>query len=528
MCMVRILSWNIRTFGDPPSPGPAMRELAQIMLESQADVICIQEVQIGRDTPPLIGAPVSKDILVELMILVKYLHAMDPLAEWALQLSPINNSDVAKSMRDAYVFIWKTRPSKSKTAHDTPVVAIDMLMNPVILRQPGSDHFPGRRPGMMVFSVTGKAGDRPIPLNVVSWHAATPCNTIAKGGKVSSGCAIIELATLPEIGGELSRVSGREYVLVPCNELPETDTIVLGDFNYSFAESGALTAYANLLKNYIPCVCNPDRIIPTTYSTDPLKPFVGSSSYDNIYSLPSNRDFESGIVFAKNSHVFNFIAEQAIALGDASGLKYFARDVAWYLIFIDKYKKQYSESGLSDHLPVWADFKVGGGNTANPRIQPTNGDNNNCLFHATYGAPGDWGLYTDAEAADHRTALATWVAARTSANLGPARNDLIAAMIAQFQNVPAALELLDPLLEVDTDPFLVEGFAELVATYAGTIRTGRMLFWHEAALLAFQTGRTINLYRFLDGTYQPLVLNPGQGETFNIYHFGQHYFRYNP
>src|SRR5262245_8281540 len=313
MCIIRILSWNIRTFGAPLPTDVSLSGLVEIMLASQADIICVQEIQCGNYTSETIGASVSVEINTAVGKIHAGLSQLDAGADWQWCLSGINNSGRAHSMRDAYGVFWKSKPGGSKFGPANPLIAIAMLAAPLILRQASGDKFPGRRPGMMTFDLTTKPGAKPTAVNVISWHAATPCNKISKGGKVSSGRGIIELASLTEIGGVAYRSfdGGRTSQLIEINPLPEVDPIVLGDFNYSLAMSGAATAFENLLTKYQPCVSTASDIKITTYSADPTRPFVGTSSYDNIFLLRSHKAFNASLTYANSSGVHDFIAEKA-------------------------------------------------------------------------------------------------------------------------------------------------------------------------------------------------------------------------
>ncbi len=529
MCIIRTLSWNIRTFGAPLPTDVALRGLVEIMLASQADIICIQEIQCGNGASENIGAPVSGAIRTAVGQIHASLSQLDPGADWRWSLSGINNSGRAASMRDAYGFFWKTKPSGSAFRHADPLIAIAMLAEPEILRQQaGGDKFPGRRPGMMTFDLTTKASAKPTAVNIISWHAATPCNTIAKGGQVSSGRGIIELASLTEIGGVADRSydGGRTMQLVVINPLPKIDTIVLGDFNYSLAESGAATAYKNLLTNYQPCVSKDGDIKITTYSADPTKPFAGTSSYDNIFVLRNHLSFNASVTYANNCRTIDFIAEKARELGNASGIQYFANEAAWYVIYLDNFKRQYGTVGLSDHLPVWADFNVTEGTTATDRVLATSGLDNNCLMHATFGSVVH-DLYFDVDAANRRKTLANWIYDLNRITLAPVRQDLLSAMIVFFEDTPGVLNKLQYLLTNPwDDPFKYLEFVIAVELYVDSIRTGRMLYWHEAAILAHAAGISINLYRIVNGKYEAISLNGGQAQSVDIYHFGVHFFRY--
>lgn len=527
MCFIRVLSWNIRTFGERQPMDVVVRGLADLILKSCADVVCVQELQSGRDAPDQIGAPIGIGPFMAAIALWVGLTSRDAEAGWAFSISGLNNSGVANSMRDAYLFLWKQHPKLSVFGHLKPVEHIGLLQQPSILRRTGSDIFPGRRPGMIVLNALSAIGKKVVPFKVVSWHAATPCNSIKKNGAVSSGRGLIELATLTEIGGIAPRMVRRQWVNTPVNPLPAIDTIVLGDFNYSLDKTGAATAFANLLANFVPCVSQDGHIVRTTYSSNPTRPFENPSSYDNIFVLKAHDDFVPSLRFLNNSGAIDFIRQQAEELGQAAEIRYFATEAAWFVIFKDKYKKQYGTCGLSDHLPVWADFEVGDGTDSTDRICKTDGDNNNCLFNATLGTEV-LGTYVDILAANHRTEFANWLAGLNIGNLtADARAELLSAMIAHFEGLPRITNGLQTLLGNAADIFASAAFTSVIARYITSIRNGRMLYWHEAALLAIQRGITIRLFRNVPGQGFVFVpLNPGHGAPVDIYHFGVHFFHY--
>ncbi|MET3724602.1 hypothetical protein [Sphingomonas trueperi] len=533
MKKLRIVSWNLRTFGDPIPPDVALRYMAEIILVNlQADIICLQEIQAGTNVTTTIGCPVSPAIVGALDNLLVKLRAADPNALWQYELSGVNNSAKAKTMRDAYAFFWKERPSRSANPHADAPALIGALGSPVILRQPEQDLFPGRRPGMMTFEVTGEDSALPVVFNLISWHAATPCNVIGKAANgASSGRALMQLATLTEIGGVLrkDRSGGwGDYVWVEVNELPALDTIFVGDCNFTMAASKADVVYHNLTTNYQPCVSTFGNIVNTTYSADPSKPFAESSSYDNIFVLRSRLGkFTQSLSFNGTSGAFDFIADQARKLGSQIELAYFANDAAWYVCYLDFYKRQHAYYGVSDHLPVYADFDIGVGSAQNQQILPTSGADNNCLFHALFGTLFG-GVYVDATAATRRTNLANWIANAIATNFGAVRQHVLSVMINEFQGVPAWLAAAQNLL---TNAWLspaVYGFWDaMVLNYLQGIVNGRMLWVDEAAMLALQQGITIRLHFLNDGIFQELDLNPNHAVT-ELYHFGLHFFRYQP
>lgn len=534
MCNLRILSWNLRTFGAPIPPDVALRAIAVLMLESQADVIAVQEVQIGRDTTGQIGSDISSEVVDLLRQLCSLLDAGDPDAGWVFMVSGINNSNRAKSMSDAYAFFWKRYPARSKMAHDDPVQKISCLQDPVIIRRPGSDLL-GRRPGMIVFDVTAKADSVPVAVKVVSWHAPTPCNQVAKTGP-SSGRGIIDLGSIPEVGGVVmvDRTGGHQVAKAePGAPLPYIDTIVLGDFNFKMDASKAEIVYHNLLTNYQPCISSPDHIVTTTYSSDPTKPFKQPSSYDNIFALKRHGKFVPSLTFTGTSAAIDFIKIDAELLGQAAEIQYYPAEAAWYVVFIDLYKRQYAKTGISDHLPVWADFKLGQGTPpGTSSAKPTSGADNNCAFHALGALDGLTGMYVDPDAAQHRNDLADWILAAivpgNLARLTAIQDDLVRTLLDVYEVNPIATQHLRLCLDAAAQDLLQDDyFKSLVAHYIEILRQNRMLTWHEVAMLAQQRGITIRLWNSDAGAYVSRNLNEGHAVT-DVYHFGLHFFRYIP
>lgn len=523
MPTLRILSWNLRTFGSAFVSASKLQKIADIMMASQADVLCVQEVMIGGGVTGEVGAPISAGSIALVNALGARLQAGDPGGGWRCAVSGVD-SGVSDHMRDAHAFFWKTLPAKSKGAHADPVDAIELLVDPVILRQEGTDNFPGRRPGMVMLGVT--TGKNWFPFNLVSYHAPTPCNRFSKG--VGSGYGINSLATLPEIGGGMQYGTGWSWSYVDSGvPLPQIDTIVAGDFNYSMDQTWAEFTYQNLLTNYQPCVSNPKEVVYTTYGPSATEAFRLVSAYDNIFALKPHKAFTPTLTYAKSSTAIDFILQDSKLLGEAIG-EFWATQAAWFVIHRDLYNRQHAVEGLSDHLPVWADFTVGVGSATAARILPTAGSNNNCLFHAVFGAV-DNGFYVDAQAALHRTALATTLTGYNTALAFPSadvRRAILSAMVNDFDAYPAALTQLQVLLANTVNPFTDPGFQAFYLQYIANILGGRMLYVHEVELIALVHALTIDL-SFVDrGQIRTVTFNPGQAQTVTIYHQALHFSRW--
>lgn len=531
MAKLRIVSWNLRTFGDPAPPEVALQSIADIIVyQLQADIVCIQEVQSGSEAEPTIGADISPDIDESLAALCDALETREPEGGWVYTVSGLNNSEKSGTMRDAYAFFWKERPSASPRSHAAAPLMITCIQGTTILRQSGKDLFPGRRPGLIIMEVVAAANTAPVQFNLLSWHAATPCNTVGKAGKgPTSGRALMALATLKDIGGverkDRSGGWGTNYQWVAANPLPSIDTIFLGDCNFTASANKSDIVYHNLNTNYLPCI--PDDTI-TTYSADPTKPLQGTSSYDKIFVLRQHAGFRPGLSFEGTWGCFDFIAFQARQLGAAAEISYFPTETAWYVCYLDAYKKQHAKPGISDHLPVWADFTIGTASAQASKVKPTSGAANNCLFHAVYGTPDINGTYVDAAAAQHRTDFANLLEqAITAPNFATVRHNVLSAMIEEFQHQPSwrnAAQLL--LTNGSINPFGANIWAQMVAAYLTGIRSGRMLYVHEAEILAQQMTATFRLWFVAEGDYRNIVLNDGQIDERDIYHFGLHFFHY--
>jgi endonuclease/exonuclease/phosphatase family metal-dependent hydrolase len=529
MPTLRALSWNLRTFGSAYVSGPKLQKIADIILASQADVVCIQEVMIGDGVTGEVGAPISAASIALINRLNTALQTGDPGAGWACAVSGVD-SGVSDHMRDAHAFFWKTVPGKTKFAHSDPVDAVELLIEPVILRQEGQDNFPGRRPGMVTLGIT--AGKNWFPLNVISYHAPTPCNRFSKG--IGSGYGINSLATLPEIGGGMQYGTGWNWTYVDSGvPLPQIDTIIAGDFNYTMDDKWAQFTYNNLLTNYQGCVSTPGNVAYTTYGPDATQAFRLVSAYDNIFALQPHDGFKPALTFAKNSGTIDFILADSKLLGQAIGVLEVGTQAAWFVIHRDLYNRQHAAEGLSDHLPVWADFTIGVSTSSAANILPTAGSNNNCLFHALYGTLTN-GFYVDATAAQRRTNLAATLqgyatagAFPTGANLTGVRNAILASMINDFDQFPATRTLLQLLLANNTNPFTVPAFAFWYGQYIGNITGGRMLYVHEAELIACIDDVTVVLHYVDRGQNYSTTFNQGQMQDIPIYHQALHFSRYN-
>ncbi len=536
---LKVVSWNLRTFGIPKVPAAALDYIADIIVgDLNPDIVCLQEIQIGSYVGRTIGSKISVGITSQLDDLLNRLMTRQPLANWFYTVSGTNNSARAKSMTDAYAFFCKGTPSAQ--SHANAPYAITFLQAPRILRQNryGGDKFPGRRPGLITLDVTPTSGEPPVPFNIISWHAPTPCNTFGKTKHTtSSGRAINALATLDDIGGSMQiyrTVDGvRDYIFERQGPLPQIDTIILGDFNYRMDINYSDFVYRNLTDNFQPCVSTYRNTVLTTYSPDPNKPFQGSSSYDNIFVLKPHRNFRPGLSFTGNGGSFDFIAAAARAYNVVQPWTYAEMEEAWYVCYGEGYKLQYSKPGVSDHLPVWAEITVTQSSLGNSHIKATSSDGDNGVFHALFGVafPGfDGPVYYDGQAALHRQQFATYlVNTITPMGFATIRTPVVAAMIRYFATTPDYLASAKFLVTNPTfNPFGTDRWTEMVAAYIQGILGGRPIMVEELDLLALCFNSTIKLWFIDDAEYKSRIINDGQVNRGEIYQSGQSFFRYQP
>jgi endonuclease/exonuclease/phosphatase family metal-dependent hydrolase len=529
---LRILSWNIRTFGTYTPNAEDMRRIASIITNSQADIVCIQELMIGNGVIGQVGARISDQSLNIVRDLGTALGTADPNAGWSGAVSGVN-SGISDHMRDAYAFVWKSKPANSANVHAQPVDTITNLGDVVILRQVGTDNFPGRRPGMLTLSV--QAGTTVTPVNVISYHAPTPCNRFSKG--IGSGVGINALASLPEVGGGLWSSNGHVWTYeTDETDLPQIDTVVLGDFNFSMDQNQAASTYQNLLTNYQGCVSSPDSVVYTTYAPSGMDALRLVSAYDNLFVLKAHAQFAPALTFAQSGSI-DFIADAAKQLGDAIGFLPNDLDLgkitAWYVIHQDQYKRQHAQRGLSDHIPVWADLTVAAGGATASHIQPTVSADNNSLLHAVFGTAVN-GVYTDTTAAQRRTNLVTQLASYATnkafpsgGNLGQIRPAVLLSMLAVFGSNPVVNTGLNlALANTGINPFTDQDFTNLYGLYLATITQGRPFAVSEAAVVALALNATINVNSIERGQYVTATINPGAQTTATIFRQALQFYRW--
>jgi hypothetical protein len=433
--------------------------MARIILDSRADIVCIQEVQVDADAPNYIGADIGPKSRKSLQLLYACICALGHFeARWLGAVSGVNarksgatrlsGTDKKKrsSMRDAYAFFWQGNP---KSDNDDGFDEIRMIGDPDILLSEGFSL--ARRPGIATFLL--RSGAACFPVNIISWHAPT----------TDTAQAINLLATFPEIGG--TRYAQDEAsAQIP---LPEIDTIMLGDFNSNMEDDDARTVYRNLADNYQLGVGDFGTYAAlTTYSTrSPVGDVIRNvSAFDNIFLLKKSFSFNPQLLLvAQGGAVIDFIGDKARTIndsefqvlllspgtdvpgeesddgdsmeeGDGAGaielgeimdldeddgggamdlddplhdLEEEAVDEGetserLRIVFKRGKKNQHAVDGISDHLPVRSDFTWRSGATPSFSIAPTKSGCDS-LYHAVFGTLDQArGMYVDSRAVANR------------------------------------------------------------------------------------------------------------------------------
>jgi endonuclease/exonuclease/phosphatase family metal-dependent hydrolase len=322
---LRVMTWNLRTFGSNTLPNDIDR-IGEIIHTSGADIVCIQEVQIGA----LAGKKRGRDVdispniyqcLNDLRTVLNNLIL--PLgANWKYRVTGGNRGRQLEGngMRDAYAFFYLTNPS-AVPGHT--LTSID-AERPAILDSSAWSGF--RRPGRIHCSID--SGGTTHNVDIISIHGGTPANSIASSWTTRN---LVEFAG----GNFTNQVTGVVTKMYPP---PTNQTIVLGDFNYT-PDHGK--GYDGLKDTYYTLrYAGPGG---TTYSPIASNPPTRTGNiYDNI--LPMNvmtlpPGGATAIDFIAN-RIFSYLA-----LG-------FSVSQAFYML----YKRQHKPGGVSDHLPVYQDF----------------------------------------------------------------------------------------------------------------------------------------------------------------------------
>ncbi len=347
-----VMSWNLRTFGSNTLPND-IALIANIIRQSNADIVCIQEVQIGPGIPNVIGAPIHPNIMADLNTLHLALNGITVGSTWSFAVTGANRGvNQNGGMRDAYAYFWLDTPTGvAGKAGSFPRITNNFTDVVNVLAGNPNMRWPGRRPGVGIFQLwTAPAAS--LNLNIISLHAGTPAN-----GPFAAA-SIEYLSKLPSVGGSYPGAAAINY-----RPSPNTNTLVVGDFNFIvnggyFPYSALMNVSApNLVSGYIMNIGNPGAPVLTTYSPNPPNPPIPPnqpnlvSSYDNIFSL-SNAPYTPAVntvPVGAGIHI-DFIAARINAL-IAAGM---TLGNAYYSL----YKRQHMPNGASDHLPVCQDFQI--------------------------------------------------------------------------------------------------------------------------------------------------------------------------
>ncbi len=352
---IKILSWNLRTYGSTKKTADEYRVIVDTILGSAADIVCIQELMHGHDGNRTIGSAISQKSIRRMKRLADELVRQDPNCTWWYSYTGRNagrsTGDVRHSA-DAYGFLWKENPDQSAQNHGVnSSTLIDLpagiASNPCILRLP-TRNFPNRRPGLLQLQVayTDAAGNaQTLPLNVISFHATTPTNQIWNYKRIRQQGGITKVSRSPGAGKSIqllvdfNEIGGGHLVPVPNDE-----TVVLGDFNFDIDKAAAepTDPYDKLRANYqmrIGALGPPITGSKTTYSPISIATNRAVSSYDNVFEKsPTNLTYVG-------SGVIDFIEAQ---VGPGQN---------WNAAHAKYYGRQHGR-GVSDHMPVYAEYDV--------------------------------------------------------------------------------------------------------------------------------------------------------------------------
>jgi hypothetical protein len=517
-----VLSWNLRTFGHHPPSAEVLGKIADVILAAGADIVCIQEIQVGHDAERTIDGSIGVNPRTGLLMLCLTLRRKDENARWNYSFTG-PDSGMAGHMRDAYAFLWRQYPS-ARILHEDPCDEIYPFTPSQILRSGDSFWKFGRRPGQIIMNV--RTGDRSLPVQLISFHAGT---------KELAELSIRALPKLPEVGGFFNARG-------PAVPLPFLDTLVVGDFNYKMELPDAGDVYGMLLRNYMGCVSwpgdadNPGRIVKTTYSSTPTVFDRLVSAYDNIFLLKPHAGFRPSLVPSRSDAidfmVDEWAAQSLVELPDGG--------IDWEPVFNELYARQFLRHGISDHLPVWTEFivdAVPGGS----RILPTAGGRDN-LYHAVFGSLVN-GFYTDASAEPDRARFAQLVFQLHTSFPKADRPELRAALLgglleysflgfgldrffellAELRNDPT----LDPFQNPRWTQFDRELFAGVFKNYCAAISRGDLdLCWPELTLLAWLSDVSVTAWHRTEAQYQSDPMNPGRARQVHVFCDGRTFFRW--
>ena len=368
MQSITIMSWNMRTFGIPAYGPDQLRIIKDTIVNCEVDLLCIQEVSIGRqqgEDKRRIGSPINIDIYAQLIVLVNTLIRDSGNPHWNFIVSGRNKgrNQNGQRMADAYAFLYKG--DKLSPTISPPKIIVNKTVTNVNTQIAGGKNISIRKPGYTRFEIINATPS--TYLNVVSWHSRYPSNNKEINGLKGD---IAKLAKLTQVdvtesqeavgvssldGNEAESYQPPTKKQVISTEIPKENTIVLGDFNLKLTPEN----YSGLIgqeSNYVICIGSFDEPIGTTYTRKPedfpppAKAKVTDSSYDNIFLLVKGQRDVQLVNDPGHSGAYDFI-QYAISREPATSSD----------IYYKYYKgSNYAGDGISDHLPVYQRFEIQG------------------------------------------------------------------------------------------------------------------------------------------------------------------------
>jgi endonuclease/exonuclease/phosphatase family metal-dependent hydrolase len=341
------MSWNLRTYGSVEKTADELRVIAETILNSRADIVCIQELMHGTGIGTNIGTAISPVSVQRFDHLFQELVILDAPSNWAGACTGRNAGRSQTHSADAYGFLWKRNPGAalSNFRHALPAMTIGLLPalpnNARILILAG---FPNRRPGQLVLTIQGGAAagvvPPPLSLSLISFHATTPTNLYVGAERVNAPGMRANFRIFPAAGTAIRRLN--EFPAVVPAAPPVVNTIVLGDFNFDLSSTrNPPNPYDSLTGIGYNMRIN-NHAVKTTYRPDGAAADRFVSSYDNIFDIGPNLQFVAG-----SGNPIDFILQNQDPADMDQLLQAHGR---WYGI-------QHG-GGVSDHLPVVAEYDV--------------------------------------------------------------------------------------------------------------------------------------------------------------------------
>jgi endonuclease/exonuclease/phosphatase family metal-dependent hydrolase len=326
----KIVSWNIKDFGDYDR-SPNIEFMAGIL--KSADIIVIEEVVCNRfakrqkvnvDQARQSGIDAVEEI-------VQQLNVLDAAGMWA-DPATVTGVNATSPKRDAYCYMWKTKPSNSKFPSNANAPKVITLKDTDILSTDSGPNFPDRRPGYGIFTIDT------VDITVIAHHASVPVNSKRAVQSCQLMAEVDEIKTPPSGKG-----------------------IIVGDFNADFTKAQMVTdVYKYLADNigYVPCLG--DIAVPSSGVLTTLKSkWTGSddyrsSAYDNILIKGLTK---------RAADVMNAVDEYRL-IAYPTKLNSTGLFLSWqkiYPMFVRKAKftiRKKKAPCVSDHLPVYALLEI--------------------------------------------------------------------------------------------------------------------------------------------------------------------------